>query len=263
MCIKKTSIKLTWAGSFHEQRAQNLCTKPNYSVALRRGQPFSIHPGRPERPCTRCFWKGDLFSSLLLFFHKSVTNFLTSPPFSCRSCVWGSGRGGEVIVRSGHIQYSTNCTSPPGLLHATSISPLVYLLPLFLQTALKSHRCRSPLFSVIRLQEGGHKEDACRTERKKYGSTYLLAQYDQTINTACVHTSWQSNVAINTNTDTPSRNVSLSSMQRHTHRNHATQLSATYVAIFIYFEILMPTSDAYLVPYNYQFQQHFLVFVNL
>lgn len=234
-------------------------------VALRRGRPFSIHPGRPERPYTRCFWKGDLFSSLLLFFHKSVTNFLTSPPFSCRSCVWGSGRGGEVIVRSGHIQYSTNCTSPPGLLHATSISPLVSLLPLFLQTALKSHRCRSPLFSVIRLQEGGHKEDACRTERKKYGSPYLLAQNDQTINTACVHTSWQSNVAINTNTDTPSRNVSLSYMQRHTHRNNTTQLSATYVAIFIYFEILMSTSDAYLVPlpYNYQFQQHFLVIVNL
>lgn len=72
-------------------------------------------------------------------------------------------------------------------------------------------------------------------------------------------------MAINTNTDTPSRNVSLSYMQRHTHRNNTTQLSATYVAIFIYFEILMSTSDAYLVPlpYNYQFQQHFLVIVNL
>ncbi len=201
-------------------------------LALRRGRPVSIHPGRPERPCTRCFWQGDLFSSLLPFFHKSGTNFLTCPPFLCRSCVWGSGRGGEVIVRSGHIQYSTNCTSPPGLLCATSISPLVFLLPLFLQTALKSHRCCSPLFSVIRLQEGGHNEDACRIERKKYGSLYLPAQYDQTINTACVHISWQNNVAINTNTDTPSHNISPSYMQRHTHRNRTTQLSATNLFLF-------------------------------
>lgn len=176
-------------------------------VALRKRAARSIHPAQSERTYTRCFWKGDLFSSLLSSFHESGTNFLTSSAFSCRSCLWGSGRGGEVIVRSAHsMQHQLPLLS---LLCVTSISPFVSLLPLFLQTALKSHRCRSPLFSAIRLRQGRHTE-ACRTERKKYGSLYLPSQYGQTINTACVHTSWQTNAAINTDTDTPSRNVSLS-----------------------------------------------------
>lgn len=178
-------------------------------VAVSWGRPVSIHLKDPAPDVS------ERRIPFLLLSPSFMSRWLTFWPPAGLVC---EGQAEVGRLRWGRDTFNTAPTAPPAC-HIHLSSALVSLLPLFLHTGPEEPQMPLPSVFCNPSSGGGGTQRGCLSdlEEEIRPSLYLHAQYGQTINTACVHISWQSNVAINTNTDTPSRNVSVFPACRDTH----------------------------------------------